>query len=126
MRTMLFEENVPARMRDGITLYADVFRPAEPGQYPVLIARTPYGKELDRVRLAQFLDPLRATRAGYAVLVQDCRGCNSSEGEPAEDFGASIDFEGPDGYDTVEWAASLPYSSGAVGMFGLSYLGIVQ
>ena len=31
-----------------------------------------------------------------------------------------------DGYDTVEWAAALPYSNGKVGMFGGSYVGATQ
>ncbi len=48
----------------------------------------------------------------------------ASEGNHA--FVATLPQEGPDGYDTVEWAASLPYSDGNVGMFGISYLGWTQ
>lgn len=121
--SLIFEDNVPARMRDGVTLKADVYRPAAPGRYPLLLVRSPYGKERDRVFLASILDPVRAARAGYVVIYQDCRGCGASEGET--EFGNML-CEGEDGYDSVEWAAALPYGNGAVGMFGLSYLGTVQ
>jgi putative CocE/NonD family hydrolase len=67
------------------------------------------------------LDPLRAARHGYVVVIQDTRGRYTSEGEfyPFRD-----DIH--DGYDTVEWAASQPWSSGKVGMYGSSYVGATQ
>ena len=119
MTDMLVETNVPARMRDGVTLYADVYRPAGPGQYPVLLCRTPYGKQ----GVAP-INPLRAIGAGYVLIVQDCRGTGASEGHFA--WFAQLPQEGPDGYDAVEWAASLPYASGPVGMVGGSYVGWTQ
>lgn len=121
--SLIFEENVAARMRDGVTLNADIYRPAAPGRYPVLLLRTPYGKQLDRISTCGILDPVRAGSAGYVVIYQDCRGNGASEGESG--FGNML-FEAHDGYDSVEWAAALPYSNGAVGMYGLSYLGAVQ
>ena len=73
------DKNMPSVMRDGTTLYADVYRPAEPGRYPVLLQRTPYNKAW--LGLApMMLDPLRAASAGYAVVIQDCRGRFVSEG----------------------------------------------
>lgn len=119
MPGVLFEHNVPARMRDGVILYANVYRPVDPGLYPVLLARLPYGKDISPWQ--NVLNPMRAAMAGYVVIVQDCRGRFASEGE----FRALVQ-EGPDGHDTVEWASQLPYSSGAVGMFGASYYGYTQ
>jgi uncharacterized protein len=106
-------------MRDGVVLRANVYRPAGPGRWPTLLARTPYGK--DRPGATTWLDPVRATRAGFMVVVQDTRGRFASDGawEPFR-------FEADDGYDTVEWAARLPGSNGHVGMFGLSYWGNTQ
>ncbi len=116
---VLVQVNVPAKMRDGTTLMANVYRPAARGEYPVLLARLPYGKDLPLN--AAYLDPVRAARRGYVVVIQDVRGRYASEGA----FTPFVrEFE--DGYDTVEWAAKLPGSSGAVGMAGLSYLGKVQ
>ncbi len=116
---VLVQVNVPAKMRDGTTLMANVYRPAARGEYPVLLARLPYGKDLPLN--AAYMDPVRAARRGYVVVIQDVRGRYASEGA----FTPFVrEFE--DGYDTVEWAAKLPGSSGAVGMAGLSYLGKVQ
>ena len=113
------QTDVPARMRDGTTLMSNVYRPAAEGEYPVLLARTPYGKDLPFN--AAYLDPVRAARRGYIVAVQDVRGRYASEGN----FTPFV-REYEDGYDAVEWAARLPGSSGTVGMAGLSYLGKAQ
>jgi len=110
--------DVPATMRDGTTLMANVYRPAD-GEYPVLLTRLPYGK--DQPRDFTYFDPVRAARHGYIVVVQDVRGRFASEGE----FG-SFPQEIDDGHDTVEWAAKLPGSNGKVGMWGLSYFGKTQ
>ena len=115
------EQYVPVRMRDGATLYADVYRPDGPGQYPTLLSRTPYDKN-DIIGISVYPDfAIRAAREGYAVVVQDTRGRFSSEGD-FYTFKNEID----DGYDTVEWAASQPWSTGKVGMFGGSYVGATQ
>ena len=113
------QKNVPARMRDGTTLISDVYRPAAEGEYPVLLTRLPYSK--DAPRDPTYFNPIKAAGAGYIVVVQDVRGRYASEGE----FVPFVN-EYEDGYDTVEWAASLPGSSGSVGMFGLSYFGKTQ
>src|SRR5437870_11063426 len=109
------ERNVAAKMRDGVTLRADIYRPKAEGKFPVLLVRTPY----DKTGSMGF--GLRAAARGYAVIAQDVRGRFESEGEwyPFKN-------ESQDGYDTVEWAAALPYSNGKVGMFGGSYVGATQ
>jgi len=113
------QKNVPAEMRDGTTLMSNVYRPAQGGEYPVLLTRLPYGKDLQLG--ASVLDPVKAAQAGYVVVVQDVRGRYRSEG----DFVPFVK-EYEDGYDTVEWAAALPGSNGTVGMYGLSYFGKTQ
>jgi putative CocE/NonD family hydrolase len=110
-----FESNVPAKMRDGVTLRADIYRPKAEGKFPVLLERTPYNKTGSR----DFA--LRAAARGYVAVIQDTRGRYQSEGE-----WYTFKNEPNDGYDTVEWAAALPYSNGKVGMFGGSYVGATQ
>ncbi len=112
------ERNVPVRVRDGVVLRADVLRPSQSGKFPVLVYRTPYGKDAAQREYTTFR---HAVERGYAVVVQDVRGRYHSDGEfrPYEN-------EGRDGYDTIEWSARQPWSNGAVGTFGLSYPGAVQ
>jgi len=115
--SVVLETDVPATMRDGVVLRADILRPDAPGLFPAIVLRTPYGKADEwRDSFA-----IRAARAGYVVVAQDVRGRYASDGvyHPYHQ-------EGKDGYDTVEWAASLPYVNGKVGMAGLSYPGAVQ
>jgi putative CocE/NonD family hydrolase len=118
-RGVTVELDVGARMRDGTTLRANVYRPDGDGPWPTLLARTPYGK-IDPDILS-WLEPVNAARQGFMVVIQDTRGRFASEGE-----WAPFRFERQDGYDTVEWAARLPGSNGRVGMFGDSYVGHVQ
>jgi putative CocE/NonD family hydrolase len=109
------ERGVAVRMRDGITLRADIYRPKAEGRFPVLLQRTPYNK-------AGGLEfGLTGAARGYVVIFQDVRGRYTSEGE-----WYPFKHESEDGYDTVEWAAALPYSSGKIGMFGGSYVGATQ
>jgi uncharacterized protein len=109
---------VPVPMRDGVVLMATVWRPSSAGRVPVLVLRTPYDRGADAVDRA-FVE--EAAARGYAVVAQDVRGRYGSEGEYEP-----YRHEGQDGYDTIEWAARQPWSSGAVGTFGLSYPGAVQ
>jgi putative CocE/NonD family hydrolase len=113
------EFDVPAVMRDGVTLRANVYRPAGNGPWPVLLTRLPYGKDLPLG--SSVLDPVQGARRGYIVVVQDTRGRFRSEGE-----WYPLLYEDVDGYDTVEWAAALPGSNGRVGMYGASYFGFTQ
>jgi hypothetical protein len=109
------ERDVAVSMRDGVKLRADVYRPDAPGKFPVLLQRTPY----DKGRGVEF--GLKGAARGYVVIFQDVRGRYASEGEWSPFMN-----ESNDGYDSVEWAAALPYSSGKVGMFGGSYVGATQ
>jgi putative CocE/NonD family hydrolase len=113
------ESGLEAAMRDGTILRADAYRPAGAGPWPVLLARTPYGRA-DAAVLAR-LNPISTAGRGYLVIVQDCRGRFGSDGiwEP-------LTHEACDGYDSVAWAARLPGSDGRVCMYGPSYLGHVQ
>jgi putative CocE/NonD family hydrolase len=111
------DSNVAVPMRDGVQLFADLYRPDAEGKFPVLVVRTPYGKQRDGIHE----NLIRFAQRGYAVVVQDVRGRFESEGrwDPFR-------YEAPDGYDTVQWAAGQPWSNGKVGMQGGSYLGNVQ
>ena len=113
------ETNIAVAMRDGVTLYADIYRPDGEGLYPTILQRTPYDKTNSLP--TPMLDPIRAAKAGFAVVIQDTRGRHASEGEFYA-FRDDID----DGYDTVEWAAAQPWSNGKVGMYGASYVGATQ
>ena len=112
---VIIEHGVRARMRDGVWLVADIYRPEGEGKFPVLLERTPY----DRAGDSDMAYELAAH--GYVVVLQDTRGRYDSGGEfyPFRD-------ESRDGYDTVEWAAQLAHSNGKVGMFGGSYVGATQ
>jgi putative CocE/NonD family hydrolase len=109
------ERGVTAKMRDGVVLRADIYRPKAEGKFPVLLQRTPYNKS-NGVTFG-----VRAAARGFVVIFQDVRGRYSSEGE-----WYTFKHESDDGYDSVEWAAALPYSNGKVGMFGGSYVGATQ
>lgn len=113
---VVVEKNVPAEMRDGVVLRADIYRPDAPGPFPALLRRTPYSKNA-----GDSADGFRAWASkGYVVVVQDTRGRYASEGV------AVPHDEAEDGYDTVEWVASLPGVNGDVGMWGGSYLATTQ
>lgn len=130
------EFDVPATMRDGTVLRANIYRPdgsvtasatesttgaADGGEatYPVLLTRLPYGKDLPLGSSA--LDPAQAARRGYIVVVQDVRGTFTSGGD-----WFPLANEGNDGVDTVAWASSLPGSNGQVATYGASYFGYTQ
>jgi putative CocE/NonD family hydrolase len=111
------ERNLAISMRDGVRLQADVQRPASTGKFPTLVYRTPYGRAD-----AEGNDVVRkALGRGYAVVLVDVRGRYGSEG-----VFSPYANEGRDGYDTIEWAAKQPWSTGDIGTFGLSYPGAVQ
>jgi uncharacterized protein len=118
-RDITVERNVPFRLADGTTLLSDLYRPSTPGRYPALILRLPYNK--NAAQAYTYLHPIWYARHGYLVIIQDSRGRWHSEGNfyPLRD-------EARDGYETVEWAASLPSCNGAVGLYGFSYVGLSQ
>src|SRR5271169_6109449 len=112
---VIVERNVAAKMRDGVILRADIYRPKADGKFPVLLVRTPY----DKTQESSF--GMKGAARGYIVVEQDVRGRFTSDGD-----WYVFKNESQDGYDTVEWAAALPYSNGKVGMFGGSYVGATQ
>ncbi len=109
------ERNVAMKTRDGVTLRADIYRPAGDGPFPVLLVRTPYNKD----GTAAF--GKLAIARGFMVVAQDTRGRYASDGD-----WYPFKYESNDGYDAVEWAAALPHSNGKVGMFSGSYVGATQ
>ena len=118
------EYNVDAKMRDGVILRSDVYRPVTEQAVPVLLCRTPYGKT--RRPMHSRIGNEMAAR-GYIVVYQDIRGRYDSDGEALLHMGS--DPRNPcinDGYDTVEWCAELPGSTGKIGTFGNSYCGMTQ
>ncbi|HEV3511354.1 MAG TPA: CocE/NonD family hydrolase [Candidatus Sulfotelmatobacter sp.] len=114
---MLIQYNVPMKTRDGVTLHADIYRPDSDDKFPVILMRTPYDKSVDWAISPAF----KIVERGYVFIIQDVRGRYTSEGE-----WYPFKHEQADGYDSVEWAASLPYSNGKVGMMGGSYVGATQ
>ncbi|WP_421659587.1 CocE/NonD family hydrolase [Leptothermofonsia sp. ETS-13] len=105
--------------RDGVRLDADVYRPDAEGLFPVLLMRQPYGRAI--ASTVVYAHPVWYAAHGYIVVIQDVRGRGTSEGK-FQLFANEIG----DGYDAVNWAASLPGSTGQVGMYGFSYQGMTQ
>jgi putative CocE/NonD family hydrolase len=118
---ILIEKNVMVPTRDGVRLAADVYRPVEAGQYPTLLSRLPYNKDLPGRSALFFSLVFRAAQQGYVVVIQDCRGRFASEGE----FYPLVN-DADDGVDAIQWIVAQPWSNGKVGMIGMSYLGFTQ
>jgi len=116
---IIIQHDVPMKTRDGVKLYADIYRPKSSAneKFPVILMRTPYDKNVSWAVSPVF----KMVPRGYVVIIQDVRGRYTSEGE-----WYPFRHEQADGYDTVEWAAALPYSNGKVGMIGASYVGATQ
>ena len=148
--TVDVRRDVPVTMRDGTVLRVNVHLPVGEGPYPVVLCAHPYGKDNhpkrrtrrrghsipfqyralrqpSAVRFSDLTgweapDPAWWTAHGFAVVNCDLRGAGTSDGV------ASVlsDQEGGDVHDLVEWAGTQPWSTGAVGMLGVSYLAISQ
>jgi uncharacterized protein len=114
---IIIQHHVAMKTRDGVTLYADIYRPKSAEKFPVILMRTPYDKSVNWAAMPAF----KIVPRGYVLIIQDVRGRYTSEGE-----WYPFRHEQADGYDAVEWAASLPYSNGKVGMMGGSYVGATQ
>lgn len=138
---IILERDVPIKLRDGVTIYTDIFRPNDDVQHPAIMAMSPYGKEIG----SQWLDdtpnhagvPMNATSGlqkfegpdpaywcdhGYAIINPDVRGAYNSEGIILF-FGSDY---GRDGADIIEWVAMQPWCNGKIGMSGNSWLAISQ
>ena len=120
---MVVRHDVMVPMRDGVRLATDLYFPAQNNipvkkPLPVILGRTSYDKtwpELWVEPVADFFVP-----RGYVVALQDLRGRHRSEGNGQYFHTANV-REGEDGYDTIEWIASQPWSSGRVAMTGSSH-----
>ena len=144
---MRIDWHVPIPMDDGIVLRCDVYRPPEEGQYPVILTYGPYAKGLsfqeayapqwekmvrdhpdvaagstNKYQNWEVVDPEKWVPDGYACVRVDSRGTGWSPGY--------IDVWSPretkDLYQCIEWAAAQPWSSGRVGLCGISYYAINQ
>ncbi|HEX7858053.1 MAG TPA: CocE/NonD family hydrolase [Sphingobium sp.] len=107
------EKGLTMQTRDGVTLVADRYFPADGIPRPTVLMRTPYGRGI----IMAFSASLLAER-GLNVVVQSVRATTGSGG----DFNP-IRQEGPDGLDTVDWVRAQPWFGGKLFLFGGSYLG---
>lgn len=114
-----FDVDVPSR--DGVILKCNMARPAGDRRWPVIVIRTPYGK--DGPKPDPLLDLVGIAREGFVVVLQDVRQRGRSGGEG--DFVPFV-HEGADGEDLIDWAAALPFSTGDVFGSGGSYGGFAQ
>jgi len=132
---VVLESNQRVRLRDGVHLATDVYRPARGGEavagrFPVILERTPYGRNVTYFRDITAGNPTPRSRAevaefyvrhGYVVIFQDCRGCHDSEGQFVKYLN-----EAHDGFDTCGWIRTQPWSNGQIGTMGLSYAAHTQ
>ena len=132
---MTLSSDVTVRMRDGVSLATDIYRPAKdgrplPGRFPVILERTPYGKTVASRSEISVADPAVKSRAevarffvsrGYVVIYQDCRGRYGSEGKFVKYLS-----DGDDGCDTCAWIVAQPWCDGKIGTMGLSYAAHTQ
>ncbi len=139
---IVFEKDVPVVMRDGVTIYVDILRPADAENVPVIVAWSPYGKSggsapryialfgmlgmrndlLSGLNKFEGPDPAYWCAHGYAVCNPDPRGSGYSDGDCSM-FGRQ---EGQDCHDLIEWLAEQQWCTGKVAMSGTSYLAISQ
>jgi uncharacterized protein len=117
--TMKIDFDRRVKMRDGVELSADVYRPDAPGKFPVILRRTPYVKASGGARVVDRLKKFVAQ--GYVFVYMDVRGRGDSDGKFVP-----YRADGPDGFDAIEWCAAQPWSTGKVGTYGGSYEGINQ
>ncbi|GGM87030.1 X-Pro dipeptidyl-peptidase [Lentzea pudingi] len=120
--SFVVDVDVAVPMRDGITLATNVWRPEGPGPFPVLLLRTPYGKDdAGTFGNPKLPDVFAFVEAGYAVVAQDVRGTSRSPGTFVPGT-----HEARDGTDTLAWLSEQPWCDGGIGMWGGSYMGFTQ
>ncbi|WP_159502162.1 CocE/NonD family hydrolase [Microbacterium sp. 18062] len=112
----LVESRVAMVARDGVILRSVVHRMTDRETQPIALVRNPYGEPLTRN-----IPVVALLQAGFAVVIQDCRGTGDSDGEFVP-----FESEEADTGDAIGWCAELPFSNGRVVMYGLSYSGMVQ
>lgn len=132
-------QDIPVKMRDGITIYVDIYKPIEEKPYPLIISWSWYGKRpfdgqsdwqimgvppgtVSNMSKFESPDPGYWCRKGYAVANVDPRGIGHSEGDFIQ-FGSQ---DGKDGYDFIEWAAQQTWCNGRTGLAGNSCVAMTQ
>ena len=131
--SVIFEKDVPIRVRDGTVLRADVYRPDVPQgnteKFPVLLSLSAYQKAMDRIlpheppfTHVERPEPDWWVPRGYTLVFIDTRGTGTSPGQ--SDLWSMQ--EAWDYYDAIEWAADQSWSNGKVGLVGVSYYAITQ
>lgn len=123
---IVHDTNVAVPMRDGVSLMADAHRPDSVGRFPVLVAASPYPRQIQDLGAPMGFIEAGNTEfwvsRGYVHLIANVRGTGGSGGE----FGFFDSQERRDMHDLVEWAAAQPWSDGNVGMIGISYFAMTQ
>ncbi len=128
---VLVERDVPIRMSDGVTLFADVFRPASAGKFPAILGVHAYDKDMQtapsrplavqgRNAQAESGDPQFYVRRGYAHIVVNARGTGRSEGEYSHYGPRDVQ----DAVEVIDWISRQVWCTGKVGMFGVSYFSV--
>ena len=113
---VLVERDIPVPMADGTVLLTEHWVPTTPRPgAPVLLTRTPYGREGCAAGALAFAE------RGHHVVVQSCRGHFGSEGS----FNPFFD-EAADGLDCVAWIEAQPWFTGRIHTYGGSYVGLTQ
>ena len=123
---MTTDGDIAVPMRDGVALLADVHRPVEPGRYPVLVAASPYPRQIQNLGApAGFIEAGASdffVPRGYVHVIANCRGTSGSGGT----WGFFDSRERRDMHDLIEWVAQQPSSNGNLGMIGISYFAGTQ
>jgi predicted acyl esterase len=144
---MAIDWDAPIPMDDGIVLRADVFRPTAAGRYPVILSYGPYAKGLamqegyksawlriikaapevlegssNKYQNWELFDPEKWVPAGYVLVRVDSRGAGRSPGY-LDVWSAR---EAHDIAHCVDWAGVQPWSTGKVGLHGISYYSMNQ
>jgi putative CocE/NonD family hydrolase len=116
---VVLEKNVKVKMRDGVKVVLDVYKPADgKGPRPAILAYSPFQKE----RFFESAKPAFYCPNGYICVQATERGMGLSQGQ--------FSFHGAkaaqDGYDLIEWIAKQPWCNGRVAMMGASGYGVMQ
>jgi predicted acyl esterase len=144
---MRIERDVAVKMRDGVTIYTDIYRPDGATNVPAIVAWSPYGKqpgdgprqprgvglappegssfgvlEISKYTKSEGPDPVWWCKHGYAIINPDARGAFKSEGNVR----MASSGEGQDYHDLIEWVGTRDWSSGKVGTSGNSWLALSQ
>jgi predicted acyl esterase len=152
---IIIEKDAAIPMRDGLKLASNIYRPEKPGQYPVIMAFTGFGKDgfwgerhfgwqiayepgsptVTGSITFEANDPAYWVPHEYVVIIVDPRGFGRSPGQmPTADLDGAVGehallYQGMwarDMYDAIEWAGTQEWSNGNVGLSGVSILAFSQ